>query len=184
MSKLHRRAERASGRDWTQIVSRSGSSPRTRDHDGAEQRCSQNDRHQQTGRFSRRLQLGPGLEPPASWSLSPCCGPKFYLRADGRDTSRGPSFEFTAWSSSVANRTHVPHVQTGRVGPRPESVRRSGSPRGEPAYRGRVSDMDSRSTLDWWLNERREWWAVYAVPTAIRNGSRQMIFVQPGKRDR
>ena len=102
MSKLHRRAERASGRDWTQIVSRSGSSPRTRDHDRAEQRCSQNDRRQQTGRFSRRLQLGPGLEPPASWSLSPCCGPKFYLRADGRDTSRGPSFEFTAWSSSVA----------------------------------------------------------------------------------
>ncbi len=44
--------------------------------------------------------------------------------------------------------------------------------------------MDSRSTLDWSLNERREWWAVYAVPTAIRNGSRQMIFVQPGKRDR
>ena len=134
MSKLHRRADRASGRDWTQIVSRSGSRPRTRDHDRAEQRCSQNDRRQQTGRFSRRLQLGPGLEPPASWSLSPCCGPKFYLRADGRDTSRGPSFEFTAWSSSVANRTHVPHVQTGRVGPRPESVRRSGSPRGEPAY--------------------------------------------------
>ena len=26
------------------------------------------------GRFSRRLQLGPGLVPPSSWSLSPCNG--------------------------------------------------------------------------------------------------------------
>jgi hypothetical protein len=28
------------------------------------------------GRFSRRLQLGPGLAPPSSWSLSPCIGPR------------------------------------------------------------------------------------------------------------
>ena len=28
------------------------------------------------GRFSRRLQLGPGLVPPSSWSLSPCIGPQ------------------------------------------------------------------------------------------------------------
>jgi hypothetical protein len=26
-------------------------------------------------RFSRRLQLAPGLVPPSSWSLSPCIGP-------------------------------------------------------------------------------------------------------------
>ena len=26
-------------------------------------------------RFSRRLQLDPGLVPPTSWSLSPCIGP-------------------------------------------------------------------------------------------------------------
>ena len=34
------------------------------------------------GRFSRRLQLAPGLVPPSSWSLSPCFGPATYLRAE------------------------------------------------------------------------------------------------------
>jgi len=33
------------------------------------------------GRFSRRLQLDPGLEPPTSWSLLPLYGPYNYLRA-------------------------------------------------------------------------------------------------------
>ena len=50
-------------------------------------------------RFSRRLQLDPGLVPPTSWSLSPCYGPKFHLRANGRFASRAPSFEFTVWSA-------------------------------------------------------------------------------------
>jgi hypothetical protein len=33
------------------------------------------------GRFSRRLQLDPGLTPPTSWSLSPCTGPRIHWRA-------------------------------------------------------------------------------------------------------
>jgi hypothetical protein len=35
----------------------------------------------QQGRFSRRLQLAPGLVPPTSWSLSPCTGPEIHWRA-------------------------------------------------------------------------------------------------------
>ena len=40
------------------------------------QASAQNELRIQGGRFSRRLQLGPGLVPPSSWSLSPCVGPK------------------------------------------------------------------------------------------------------------
>jgi hypothetical protein len=91
---------------------------------------------------SRRLQLAPGLMPPTSWSLSPCCGPKFHLRAEGRDASRGPSFPVhSRGPPSDQNRNHVPMRHAGS---RPESARRSGSPRGEPADRGRVSNMVSR----------------------------------------
>ena len=35
----------------------------------------------QAGKFSRRLQLAPGLVPPSSWSLSPCIGPEIHWRA-------------------------------------------------------------------------------------------------------
>ena len=35
-----------------------------------------------SARFSRRLQLDPGLEPPTSWSLSPCTGPEIHWRAE------------------------------------------------------------------------------------------------------
>jgi hypothetical protein len=34
-----------------------------------------------TGRFSRRLQLDPGLMPPTSWNLTPCIDP-LHCRAD------------------------------------------------------------------------------------------------------
>ena len=42
-------------------------------------------RHGPRGRFSRRLQLAPGLVPPSRWSLSPCTGPATRLRAELSD---------------------------------------------------------------------------------------------------
>jgi hypothetical protein len=49
--------------------------------------------HAHAGRFGRRLQLGPSLMPPTSWSLSPVAGPSFHGRAESseRQASRGQS---------------------------------------------------------------------------------------------
>jgi hypothetical protein len=34
--------------------------------------------------------------------------------------------------------------------------------------------------LDWWVKERREWWAAYVVQTAVNGGSELLIFVPRG----
>jgi hypothetical protein len=63
---------------------------------------------------------------PSKLEPVPLLRARVLLRADSRDSSRGPSFEFTARSSSAPNSTNV---LISYAGSQPESVRRSRSPR-------------------------------------------------------
>ena len=101
-----------------------------------------------TSRFSRRLQLGPGLVPPSSWSLSPCIGPG---SSHAQSCSKvqilarfiSPQLDLREiFRSGVALFRHVRIcVRMIYAGSRSESVRRTRSTRSRPADRGRVSNV-------------------------------------------
>ena len=112
------------------------------------------------GRFSRRLQLDPGLVPPTSWSPSPCVGPKIYWRAESLK-SPGPEgiclevSQICAMNLRSAHASRAepltprcalfPHKGTpvliNYAESRSESVRGSRSPGGRSADRGGVSNL-------------------------------------------
>jgi hypothetical protein len=91
-------------------------------------------------RFSKRLQLAPGLDPPTSWSLSPCCGPKFHLRADGGDASRGSSLRVHSVVLSLRNRTGPRLI--GEV---------------DPPIEVESASRSAAGTWDRWVKDRWEW---------------------------
>jgi hypothetical protein len=64
------------------------------------------ERHRQ-GRFSRRLQLAPGLVPPPSWSLSPCTGPEIHWRARLIESPDSGAIYLTLMRSAVNLRVTV-----------------------------------------------------------------------------
>ena len=107
------------------------------------------------GTFSRRLQLGPGLVPPSSWSLSPCMALRsiharnrrkvqvlarsISFLADLREILRSVSRPGVA--SSIQSRKCVRMIHAGS---RSESVRRSGSPGSGSADPSRSSHVVRR----------------------------------------
>ena len=99
-------------------------------------------------RFSRRLQLAPGLMPPTSWSLSPCIGPEIYWRAE---SFRSPAVGAIYLMPPASARNFA--VMKVRVMCGIEVVRSWVKKRGS----------------------RVEW---YAVPPAINSGSELLIFVR------
>jgi len=107
------------------------------------------------GRFGRRLQLDPGLVPPASWSHSPA-SPLLNCRADlAKSPGSGAIYLkqirsarnlaiyvlIAAWPSCGENRIRVRMIYAGS---RSEWVQRRRSPRSRPSRRGRISRMVSR----------------------------------------
>jgi hypothetical protein len=101
-----------------------------------------------TGKFSRRLQLAPGLMPPTSWSLSPCIGPEIYWRVE---SFRSPAVGAIYLMPPASARNFA--VMKVRVMCGIEVVRSWVKKRGS----------------------RVEW---YAVPPAINSGSELLIFVR------
>ena len=69
------------------------------------------------GSFSRRLQLGPGLKPPSSWSLSPASTPNIYGRAE---SLKSPGLEAIYLSGQATTRN--PSVWRGAIPSAIESV--------------------------------------------------------------
>ena len=107
------------------------------------------------GTFSRRLQLGPGLVPPSSWSLSPCYGPGSSHARNRRKVqvlARSISFlaDLREILRSVSRPGAAPSIQSRKcvrmiyAGSRSESVRRSGSPRGRSSDPSRSSHVVCR----------------------------------------
>jgi hypothetical protein len=83
-----------------QISSRSGSSRRTRDHDGAEERCSEDDLHKQTGKF-RPVETAP-FHGNRNRVLSDMqhLDPNQYGEADGREVDPPIQVETATWSKA------------------------------------------------------------------------------------
>jgi hypothetical protein len=139
--------------------------------------------------FSRRLQLAPGLEPPSSWSLSPCYGPATICALNHRKVQ--PLTRFVSSFSdlreilrSVFNRDHVPID----YGSRSESVRPADRRKVDPPIEVE-SAWSLAGTLDWRVKERpraSSGSAEYAGKTDGSGGSKLLIFgpSQEAKRPR
>jgi hypothetical protein len=47
----------------------------------------------------------------------------------------------------------------------------------DPPIQVETARWSRAGQLDWWVKERREWWAGYAVQTAVNTGLEPLIFV-------
>ena len=120
------------------------------------------------GRFSRRLQLDPGLVPPTRWSPSPVTTPEVHSRAESLK-SPGPSAIYLrppgstrnlavclnpAWPPSIQSRKCVRMIHAGS---RSKSVQRGRSREVDPPVEVQIATWSPGGMLDWWVKERQQW---------------------------
>jgi hypothetical protein len=113
-------------------------------------------------RFSRRLQLGPGLVPPSSWSLPPCNGPEIHWRAKLLK-SPGPGGIYLILVRSAATLRPTAWCSSHGIASVFESTMEVEDDYAEadrrevnPPIEVESATWSPGGTLDWWVKERQE----------------------------
>jgi hypothetical protein len=85
---------------------------------------------------------------------SPCTGPSSHARAEGRDASRGLTFEFIAWSSFLKTESVF---ESDMRDLDPVQYTEQDRREVDPPLKVDSATWVAGGTLDWWVKERLEW---------------------------